>query len=82
MSFQMSPFPTYCGKFFRLSHYLYIRQSVINHLANSDITLKCSIKAKTQTRFMVLFTSRSSSAREESHRTSPLGISLLSIYNK
>ena len=50
-----STFPTYCGKFLCLSHYLYIRQSVIDHLANSDITLKCSIKTKTQTRFMVLF---------------------------
>ena len=38
-------FLTYCGKFFHLSHYLYFRQSVINHLANSDITFKHPIKA-------------------------------------
>ena len=75
-------FPTYCGKFFGLSLYLYIQQSVINHLANSDITFKHPIKATTQTRFMVLFTSGSSSVWGESHRTSPPGISWLSICNK
>ena len=75
-------FSTYCGKFFHLSHYPHIRQSVINHLANSDIAFKHPIKAKTQTRFMVLFTSRSLSAWGESHGTSHPGISWLSICNK
>ena len=77
-----STFPTYCGKFLCLSHYPYIQQSVINHLANSDITFKHPIKAKTQMRFMVLFTSRSSSTWRESHGTTPPGISWLSICNK
>ena len=75
-SFQLSSFTflTYFGKFFCLSYYLYYQQGVIDHLANSEITFKHSLKAKTQTRFVILFTSRSLSALGKSHRMSPPGI--------
>ena len=55
-------FLTYFGKFSACLIIFNNRQSVIDHLANSDITFKHSLKAKTQTRFVVLFTSGSSSA--------------------
>ena len=54
-----STFFTYCGKFFCLSHYLYTWLNAIDLPVNTDITFDIHIKAKTQTQFMVLFTSRS-----------------------
>ena len=63
-------FFTYCGKFFCLSHYLYTWQNAIDLPVNTAITFNVCIKAKTQTWFMVLFTSGSSLSWGESPGTS------------
>ena len=78
-------FSTYCGKFSYLSHYLLhlikYHWSFSYHWHNF---LMSTIKVKTQTRFMVLFTSGSSLTwgnLQVLHLASPPGIHLLSTIN-